>query len=181
MVVGVPARHAPERQNDVSSALRFSLLGAGADTVPIVSLAREAHAESRFGYIPFSSSKVESIIARIVANPARSACVLAARGDDVVGMLWCSVGEYHIGSDVLLTTIHNLNVGKTLRASLAGGRVTLGLLKRAEAWSRAKGAREMLFHVTSGVETERTERLMRKLGYEGMGGNYSFFILNEDL
>ena len=74
----------------------------------------------------------------------------------------------------MLMTIHNLNVAKTLRASLAGGRVTLGLLKRAEAWSRAKGAREILFHVTSGVETERTERMMRKLGYAAMGGNWVY-------
>nr|WP_272214561.1 hypothetical protein [Marinicella sp. W31]MDC2880184.1 hypothetical protein [Marinicella sp. W31] len=115
---------------------------------------------------------MEAIIARIVANPSRSACILATRGDDVAGMLWCSVGEHHIGRDILLTTIHNLNVQKSLRASLAGGKVTLGLLKRAEAWSRAKGAREMLFHVTSGVETARTERIMRKMGYEAMGGNY---------
>ncbi|AQZ53820.1 hypothetical protein [Martelella mediterranea] len=175
MVVGVPLRSAPERREAARAGLRFSLLGPGADIRPVVALAREAHAESRFSYIPFSPAKVEAIIARIVARPAQSACILATRGGDVVGMLWCSVGEYHIGSDVLLTTIHNLNVAKPLRATLAGGRVTLGLLKRAEAWSRAKGAREMLFHVTSGVETERTERMMRKLGYEGIGGNYVRF------
>ncbi|TNB46262.1 hypothetical protein FF124_19120 [Martelella lutilitoris] len=87
-------------------------------------------------------------------------------------MLWRCVSEYHIGSDILLSTIHNLNVPKSLRATLAGSRVTLGLMKRAEAWSRAKGARELLFHVTSGVETARTERLMRKIGYEVMSGNY---------
>ena len=63
--------------------------------------------------------KVEALIARIVASPSRSACILAARGDDLAGILWCSVGEYHIGSDILLATIHNLNVQKSLRATLA--------------------------------------------------------------
>jgi len=182
MVVGVPLRHAlvrrcadvrsGEQQRQAAGRFVFSLLGPGTDIAPVIALARAAHAESRFGYIPFSSEKVEALIARIVASPSRSACILAARGDDLAGMLWCSVGEYHIGSDVLLATIHNLNVQKSLRATLAGGRVTLGLMKRAEAWSRAKGAREVLFHVTSGVETARTDRLMRKMGYEAMGGNY---------
>nr|WP_272211580.1 hypothetical protein [Marinicella sp. W31]MDC2877475.1 hypothetical protein [Marinicella sp. W31] len=165
---------AAEQEGQSKGRFVFSLLGPGADIAPVVALAREVHGESRFGYIPFSPSKVEAIIARIVANPSRSACILATRSDEVAGMLWCSLGEYHIGTDVLLTTIHNLNVQKSLRASLAGGKVTLGLLKRAEAWSRAKGAREMLFHVTSGVETERTERMMWKLGYDVMGGNYAY-------
>ncbi|MCD1634735.1 hypothetical protein K7H91_13235 [Martelella mediterranea] len=74
------------------AGLRFSLLGPGADIRSVVALAEAAHAESRFSYISFSSVKVEAIVARIVARPEQSACILAMRGSDVVGMLWCSVG-----------------------------------------------------------------------------------------
>ncbi|AQZ51015.1 hypothetical protein Mame_01666 [Martelella mediterranea DSM 17316] len=119
MVVGAPLRFAPERREARCAGLRFSLLGPGADIRPAVALAEAAHVECRFSCIPFSPAKLEAIIARIVARPAQSAYILAMRGSDVVGMLWCTVGEYHIGSDVLLTTIHN--VAKPLRAMLAVG------------------------------------------------------------
>jgi len=55
---------------------------------------------------------------------------LATKGDMPLGMLYCSTGEYHIGTDVLLTTIHNINVRRDVRESLSGGRVALGLMAR---------------------------------------------------
>lgn len=98
--------------------------------------------------------------------------MLATINDEPVGFTYCSVGEYHIGEGVLLTTIHNMNVTRSVRASLAGGRVALGLFKGVETWSKARGGKEVLFHVTSGVDLARAHKLAKHIGFEFVGGSY---------
>ena len=50
-----------------------------ADIPKIVDLAREAHAESRFGYIPFSAEKVRKIAERAIGDETRHAVMFAKR------------------------------------------------------------------------------------------------------
>jgi hypothetical protein len=69
--------------------------------------------------------------------------MIAERRGQAVGFVYCSVGEYHIGSDVLLTTIHNMNVARSVRSSLSGGKIALGLFRGVETWSQARGAKEI--------------------------------------
>ena len=79
----------------------------------------------------------------------------------VVGFVYCAVDEYHIGSDILLTTIHNMNVSRTVRSSLSGGQIALGLFRGVETWSQARGAKEILFHVTSDVHLAQAHKLAK--------------------
>jgi hypothetical protein len=112
-------------------------MAEAADIPSLVQLAREAHEESRFGHIPFSAGKVERIARRALADTRRHGIMLGFRRGEPAGAVYCSVGEYHIGADVLLTTIHNLNVRRSVRARLSGGKITLGLMR---------GVRNQLFN-----------------------------------
>ena len=152
--------------------LQFRLVSHTEDIDALVTLAEIAHSESRFRDISFSAEKVERIAADALARPERAGVFLAQKGSDPVGFAYASVGEYHIGADVLIATIHNINVVRGHRASLAGGRIALGLFKGVETWARARGAREVLFHVTSGVELARSHKLAKRMGYELIGGSY---------
>lgn len=98
--------------------------------------------------------------------------MIARRHGDAVGFAYCSVGEYHIGTDILLTTIHNMNVSRDVRASLSGGKIALGLFKGIESWSQARGAKEVLFHVTSDVDLARAHKLAKRIGFKFVGGSY---------
>jgi len=109
----------PEPESPPSKPLRFHVVSDRADIPKIVDLAREAHAESRFGYIPFRADKVRKIAERAIADEKRHAVMLAEKDGAPVGFAYCSVGEYHIGTDVLLTTIHNINVSRDVRVSLS--------------------------------------------------------------
>lgn len=151
--------------NNKYSDVRFRVASQQSDIPAVITLARAAHEESRFGYIPFSAPKVENITREALKDPRRHAVMLATKGDAPVGFVYCSVGEYHIGAGVLVTSIHNMNVSRDIRASLAGGRVALGLFKGVETWSRARGSQEILFHVTSGVDLARSHKLAKRVGH----------------
>jgi len=98
--------------------------------------------------------------------------MVAERDREFVGIAYCSVGEYHLGTDVLLTTIQNINVSKSVRASLSGGKIGLGLFRGIETWSEARGAKEILFHVTSDIGLAQTHKLAKRVGYKFIGGSY---------
>ena len=135
-------------------------------------LAQEAHDESRFHYISFNPDKVRKIARAAFRSQKRHAVMIAEKHGQAVGFVYCSVGEYHIGSDVLLTTIHNMNVSRTVRSSLSGGKIALGLFRGVETWSQARGAKETLFHVTSDVNLSQAHKLAKRIGYKLIGGNY---------
>ena len=98
--------------------------------------------------------------------------MIAEKHGQAVGFVYCSVGEYHIGADVLLTTIHNMNVFRTVRSSLSGGKIALGLFRGVETWSQAGKAKEILFRVTSDMNLAQAHRLAKRIGYKFVGGSY---------
>lgn len=155
------------------SRLSFHVVEDSRDLPELLHLAREAHEEGRFNYIAFSPEKVRKIAQRAMADPKRRAVMLARRGNDPVGFAYCSAGEYHIGKGALITTIHNINVSRHVRASLSGGRVALGLFKGVETWSKARSAREVLFHVTSDVDLARSHKFAKRMGFQFIGGSYA--------
>ena len=154
------------------SLVEFRLANGAVDLPHIVFLAEEAHGESRFGYIPFCAEKTRKVARRALDDPKRHGVMLAFKKDEPIGILYCSIGEYHIGTDVLLTTIHNVNVLKSVRETLAGGRAAVGQFNGARSWSKARGAQEILLHVTSGVGLAGTHRFAKKMGFEFVGGSY---------
>jgi len=153
--------------------LSFRLCVDPSDLPHILRLAEEAHHESRLGHIPFSEEKVRKLAAAAFKKQDRQAVMLAFKSDLPVGIAYCSIGEYHIGSGLLLTTIHNINVTRSVRETLSGGKVALGLFRGIETWSKARGASEILLHVTSGVHTDRAHKLAKRLGYKFIGGSYA--------
>jgi len=159
------------------SRTRFALISDMSHMDEIVTMAREAHAESRFSYIDFAPIKVRAIVERAISNPRQHAIMMAWEDGKPVGSAYCSVGEYHIGVGTLVTTIHNINVLKDVRHSLRGGRIALGLFRGMETWSQARSSREILFHVTSDVDLGRTHKLIKRLGYRFIGGSYAKTII----
>ena len=162
---------APEAR--ATGKLKFEVLTSMEAIDDIVYLAEQSHKESRFSYITFAPDKVRAIAERALADTKRNGALLCWDKDKPVGFVYCSVGEYHIGTGTLVTTIHNLNVLKDVRHSLKGGRVALGLLNGVASWSKARNSAEILFHVTSDVELGRTHKFIKRLGYRFIGGSYA--------
>ncbi len=143
------------------------------DIPALVALAQEAHEESRFSYIRFSPEKVRKIALTALKDTKRHGLFLAEKEEKPVGFAYCSVGEYHIGEGTLIATIHNVNVSRSVRGRLGGGRVALGLFNGIHSWAKARGAAEVLLHVTSGIDLARMHKFAKRNGYRIIGASYA--------
>ena len=156
----------------VEKRLRFALLDDERNISDVVYLAREFHEESRFGNIPFAPEKVKAISQIILQDPSHQAVTVCRERGEAVGAMHGSAGEYNIGKGVIVSTFHSLFVLPRIRKTLLSGRVTLGLMRGVEKWSRARGAKEILFHATSDIDLERTHTFIQRLGHRFIGGSY---------
>lgn len=120
-------------------------VAAGEDDISaIIALACEAHEESRYRHIPFSEDKVRKLALGAIAEGAPHVVVLAFKGSTPVGLAACSVGEYHIGTDVRIASIQSISVSRRVRSALGGGRVALapGRCKQSTAGLRCRERRK---------------------------------------
>jgi hypothetical protein len=72
-------------ENNTKTPLRFKVCDQEDDAESIVGLAREAHAQSRFGYIQFCEAKVRNLVEKALLSPKRQGILLAYKGNTLVG------------------------------------------------------------------------------------------------
>ncbi|HEY8577187.1 MAG TPA: hypothetical protein VIL88_12695 [Devosia sp.] len=142
------------------------------DILAVRDIALEYHAESRYAHIPFSERKFIRVFSKAISSPNDTLALYVQHNGRTVGMLNAGAGDYYLGEGGRMVTVYALYVSKPIRATTLGGRITIKLLRILNEWARAQLAEEVHVHVTSGVEPERTDRLLRRLGYRTYGGNY---------
>lgn len=134
--------------------------------------AHEFHAESRYGHIPFSEEKFVRACVRALRDPSSNLSVYVRYGDETVGLLHAGVGDYYLGQGGRMATIYAMYVPKKFRGTFLGGKVGLKLIRMASDWAKAQGAEELHIHATSGIDPERTDKLLTRLGFKTYGGSY---------
>lgn len=126
-----------------------------------------------FSHIPFSDRKYAAIEAQ-ARNPQPHQCLLVAEVDNrVVGLAWFSAGEYLLGEGTVLTTTHLLGVDSEYCGPFRAAKVFVKLLRGVAAWSKTRGAHQILVHVTTGNALKQTDRLIRAGGGVCIGGSYA--------
>lgn len=143
------------------------------DILAVRAITLEYHAESRYAHIPFSERKFIRVFSKAISNPNDTLALYVQHNGKTVGMLNAGAGDYYLGEGGRMVTVYALYVSKAVRATTLGGRITIKLLRILNDWAKAQQAEEVHLHVTSGVEPERTDRLLRRLGYRTYGGNYA--------
>lgn len=137
------------------------------DIDTMVALGRMLHRESRYRNSTYDADKLRSFGRRALADKSRHGLLMAVRGEEVVGFLTATVGEYYFGRDLAATAMTFY-----VRTEYRGGRAAVKLLHGLRNWARNRGVHEIHINVTSGVHMARTDRLMKHLGFELLGGNY---------
>jgi hypothetical protein len=82
------------------------------------------------------------------------------------------VGDYYLSDGGRMVTIYVMYVSARVRHSLLGGRIGIRLIRMVSDWARAQGAAELHIYSTSGISPERTDRMLRRLGFTTYGGCY---------
>lgn len=165
-------RSAPTSQNR-SRKITTRMAGTLADLEYLRPVSLELHAEGRFRDIPYSYSKRDDLFSKAIDAPEFYALMIAELDNEPVGFLFCTVGEYIVGYDDLITTVYSFFVRKKYRGTLAGGKAAIQLLTAAVKWSQVRDVREVMIHVTSGIDVQRTDKFLRRAKFGVIGANYS--------
>ncbi|WP_271273637.1 hypothetical protein [Aliamphritea hakodatensis] len=142
------------------------------DFLQVRDIALENHQESCFKEVEFSDEKFRKIFELIIERPDLHAGLIVEEGGYIRGYLYATLGEYFIGEKSLFVSVQSIYVIAGIRESLAGGKVTLGLVKAIKEWGALRHADYLMFHVTSGVQIKSTDRFFRRIGLKILGGNY---------
>jgi hypothetical protein len=106
-------------------------------------------------------------------DPKPHQCLIVAECNGrVVGLASFSAGEYVLGEGGVMTTVHLIAVDVDLCGPFLSAKVFIKLLRGIAAWSKTRGARQILVHVTMGSGIKQTDRLLRAGGAVCIGGNY---------
>ena len=157
----------------LKGGLKFEVASELSQIMQLRSLAQEALAESRFRGATFSLEKFTKAAERATADISRHGVLIASRSDSPVGFAYCNIGNPMVGIGLLITTVQVLYVSPKIRATLLGGKVANGLLNGVLSWNKVRQGKEVLVHLTSGIKSAETHLLLKKRGFETIGGGYA--------
>lgn len=144
-------------------------LAGPADLPTILALGERMHAESRFRHYGLNRAKAASAMEKLIANPSRAVVLLAENSTGVaVGMLSGYVIEYFF-CDATAVQDRVFFVVPEARGSSAAMKLLLAFRR----WAEARKVDELSINMSVGVEMERFNRMMGKLGFACCGSNFS--------
>ncbi|UXY16842.1 GNAT family N-acetyltransferase [Chitiniphilus purpureus] len=127
------------------------------------------HAETRYRSLPLQRTKVEAMLARYLADRRGIYAILIAEQDGVpVGFLFAVVETYWFSDARVANNIAWYVIPKA-RGSSAAPKLLLAFRR----WAMNRGAAEIKIGVSSAHLTERTGRMLTRMGFNMIGGNYS--------
>ncbi|MEW6134004.1 MAG: GNAT family N-acetyltransferase [Pseudomonadota bacterium] len=147
------------------------------DDVPaLVEMGRRMHAATRFAAYDYNAERVVQNLHAVIEtgqNAHKTHCFFVAEdgGGHIFGALIGCV-ERHFFSDLLVASIVHYDVLPEKRMSGAG----LKLLVAFRKWAENRGVFELSVGINSGVELEKMDRFLKKLGFRQTGGNYALLL-----
>lgn len=146
------------------------------DKEKLIELALENQAEIDFCSINVNRQRVdESLHGLFHLNPGTHVLMVAETVDGklAAGLLGCI--ERYFYSDELQAQL----IQWYLRSEFRGTSIAPRLVKAFVNWAKSRGASEVFIGITSGIKTQQSDLLMRKLGFVHLGGNYAVNLKNE--
>lgn len=139
------------------------------DRDALIALALENRQEMAHAPVPVSMERIEQTLHGLFELNPGSHVVLLVQTDagELVGLLIGCVERYFY-SDALQAQLIQWYVKKAYRGTSAAPR----LVKAFVAWARMRGANDVFMGISSGLNVHLTHRLMRRLGFSYLGGNY---------
>ena len=130
------------------------------------------HEESFFAHIPFSREKSKNMMVKTLEKPVSNGLLMAHYGEEPMECALFCAGEYNAGVDTLITTVMGLYVNPRWRRNPVGAKAALRLINGIKKWSDARNVSHISIHTTAGIDTQKTDKLLRRLGFITLGGNY---------
>jgi len=150
--------------------IRFATIN---DIPVFVELGKHVHKTTRFKQYGYNEEKMAKQLRAIIDDVKGTHCFFVAENDnkEPVGWLLGCI-ESHLFSEHAIASVINYGVVPGKRTSGAG----LRLLTAFRKWAENRGAVELSAGVNSGVDLDKMDTFLRKLGFELTGGNYSLAL-----
>lgn len=154
-----------EHQSRRTGGVTIRLATPG-DIDAMIGLGHLLHAESRFRALPLDDARMREIGRRGLTD-GNPALIVAERDGRVVGMAIVTLGE-HFFSPALAATVMLIFVAPEAR----GGTAAVKLLQGVRRWAAQAGAKDLHVNVTTAIAPAKTDRFLRRMGFQQTGGNY---------
>jgi hypothetical protein len=145
-----------------------------ADWQGVIELMRQMHGEAELTRSPFSDKALRRTADRALAqNGHKSTCALLAERrinqyeTELLGTIIGNAGEYFFSEAIGATAM-----AFYVRPENRGGMAAVKLLHAFRRWSDNRRATSISINVTSGIHMARTDKLLKRLGFQVSGGNY---------
>ena len=129
------------------------------DSDQIVELAKSEHNESYYNFLTFSEDKIRALDGTI--------CYVAEEHGKIIGFI-CGYLIMYISTNDFFTQDLTIYVTPDKRGTLAAKK----LIKYLECWAEMKGCKELALSITSNINTERTGKFYKLLGFSDVGRIY---------
>jgi len=133
-------------------------------------IARAFHQESNFRNIPFSEKKMLSLFEWAVDSPSYMFVVFEEDNDSIIGGFVAYLDHFYF-SDAVLANDLALFVVPEKRGKVPIRKV----LDMYRSWALSHGAMRVNIGSSTGINTERVERLFALLGFERTGAIFAHF------
>jgi GNAT superfamily N-acetyltransferase len=146
------------------------------DRQALIDIGLENQAEIVSGPISVNAQRVDEAL-HMLFNLNRGSHVLfvAETADGALaGALLGCVERYYYSDELQAQLIQWF-----LRPAYRGTSIAVRLVKAFVEWAKLRGASEVFIGISSGINLQQTDGLMRKLGFTYLGGNYSVSIKAE--
>lgn len=138
------------------------------DADALVALGARAVEESRYRAQPYDPEKIRLQIDRYFSDQRRKYIWLVGiRNNELLGSLFGGIEEYWFtkerGANMIVWY-----VAKEAR----GSAIAIKLLLAFRGWAQNRHATELTLSITSAVNTEKTGRFLRRMGFRPCGENF---------
>ncbi|WP_288791489.1 GNAT family N-acetyltransferase [uncultured Chitinibacter sp.] len=147
-----------------------------AEDIPVlVAMGRQALEETRYQAFKFDETKVRKSAEAYMADQRGKYGILVAVDDGkIVGYLFAMAEAYWFCDSVVATNI-SWFVLPEARGTSAATKLVLGF----QRWAKNRGADEVRLMVSSGYLIDRTDKMLRRMGFSHVGGNYALSLKTE--
>ncbi|MDR0775588.1 MAG: GNAT family N-acetyltransferase [Azonexus sp.] len=141
-------------------------------------IGRRMAAVTRFAAYDFNAERLAQNLGAVIdsGHAKGTHCLFVAEdtAGQLIGLLIGCI-ERHFFSDLLVASIIHYDVLPEKRMGGAG----LKLLAAFRQWAENRSAFELSVGINSGVEMEKMDRFLKRLGFRRTGGNYSLPLVAE--
>lgn len=140
------------------------------DKDALVALALENQSEIVHGNISVNSKRVdEALNGLFMLNQGTHILMVAETLEGkLAGALMGCVERYYYSDELQAQLIQWY-----LRPAYRGTSIAPRLVKAFVEWAKSRGASEVFMGISSGIHVQQTDRMMRKMGFTHLGGNYA--------